>query len=141
MSDGREILENWFRRVWNEQDSSAIEEMFPSPSTASGLGEQDLQGPKDFQRFQSALCSLVLDLEITIDRLVEDGTWFAAECTLSGMSKNREPVSIQGSTFCKIENGKILESSNHWDFMDLWVQNGLLPENCFPQGLSGQKVV
>ena len=28
MSTSREVIETWFRRVWTEEDSSAIEELF-----------------------------------------------------------------------------------------------------------------
>ncbi|MCH7816990.1 MAG: ester cyclase [Proteobacteria bacterium] len=141
MNNGREVLETWFRRVWKEQDQTAIEDMFPSMGEATGLGKHALIGPEDFKQFQAALIDLIPNIEITIDKSIEEGPWISAMCTLSGNSKAGHAVSITGNATGRIENGKILEAYNHWDFMSLWGQLGLLPGDCFERGLRGEKVV
>ena len=141
MENLEEILETWFRRVWKERDQAAIDEMFPSLSEAAGLGKQVLIGPEDFKQFHISLCNLISDIEITIDKSMENGAWISALCTLQGNSMSGETVSITGNVTGRIENGKIMEAYNHWDFMGLWGQLGLLPNDSFERGLAGENVV
>ena len=142
MKEGRKLLQRWFQRVWQEEDQSAIYEMFPSSGEAKGLGAQSLLGPDDFKKFQTSLCSLLSEIDITIDMSVEEGSWISALCTLRAISKSDgSPVVITGTVFSRIEDGKIQEAYNHFDFMDLWSQLGYLPSGSFEKGLGGHKIV
>lgn len=139
---GRELLETWFRRVWKEEDVDAIDEMFPFPGEAKGLGAQSLIGPEDFKQFHGALCTLLSDIDICIDKCIEEGVWTSALCTLHATSKNDgSQVKITGTVFGRIEDGKIQEAYNHWDFLELWSQMGYLPSDSFEKGLKGQQVI
>jgi len=140
MSSNTEVLERWFRRVWTEKDLSAIDDMFPQPAKAAGLGEQDLIGPDDFKQFQMALCEQVSEIEITIDKCLEEQAWVSALCTFKGKAVCGKRISITGTVFALIENDKIIQGYNHWDFISLWEQLGLLPSNCFANCLAGTKV-
>ena len=51
MTTNREIIETWFRRVWNEEDTKAIDELFVVDGEVRGLGENSLIGPMDFKIF------------------------------------------------------------------------------------------
>jgi len=67
----REFIETWFRRVWRDEDQSAIDEIFPLPGKAEGLGQQTLVGPEDFKKFHTSLCGLLSDIDISIDKYIE----------------------------------------------------------------------
>ena len=139
MQTGLHILETWFRRVWTEQDQTAISEMLSNDGSVSGLGNQVLIGPEQFKQFHTAMCNLIFDIHISIDKYVETGVWFSALCSLQATTSKGERVVITGSIFARIEDGKICEAYNHWDYMTLWTQLGLLPCNCFEQCLYGHK--
>ena len=147
MSNGTEVFRTWFRRVWKENDLSAIDEMFPScPSigvgVAEGLGAQKLLGPDDFKVFQQALSGLISDIEISIDKSIDDGEWTSLLCVLCGKCKSTgKSVKMTGTVFGHVKDGKILHAYNHWDFMGLWSQMELLPEDCFTRCLQGKKIV
>lgn len=142
MSDKLTTFETWFQRVWVEEDPSAIDDLFPAPASASGLGPEALSGPDDFKGFQSAICGLVRDIKIDIDKVVEQDDWISLAFTFSGVAKkSAEPVKTTASLIARIEDGLIQECHNFFDFMTLWGQLDLLPKDSLEQGLSGQSVV
>lgn len=142
MREGRELLENWFKRVWREEDQSAIDELFPSTGKAEGLGQQTLVGPDDFKIFHNSICKLLSDIDISIDKYIEEGNWSSALCTMRAVSrKNGEAIAISGNVFVRFENGQIQEAYNNFDFINMWSQLGFLPADSFEQGLNGKKVV
>ena len=142
MKEGQEVLKNWFQRVWKEEDQDAIDEMLPSSGKASGLGSQSLVGPEEFKQFHHGLCCLLSDIDISIDKCIEQESWTSALCTFSATSKNDgSSVTITGTVFGRIEGGKIQEAYNHFDFLNLWCQLGYLPSDSFVKGMQGEKIV
>ena len=141
MKESQEVLKTWFHRVWTEEDQSAIDDIFPATGEARGLGAQSLVGPEDFKQFQSALCALVSDIHISIDKCIEEDGWTCALCTFSAVSRSDgSQITITGTVFGRIAGGKILEAYNHFDFLGLWCQLGYLPPNSFEKGLQGEKI-
>ena len=142
MSTSREVMETWFRRVWNEEDSNAIEELFIPDGHARGLGANVLIGPQGFKQFHTALCKLLSDFVITIDRSVESGEWISTVCTLRAKAqRSGAPIEFTGSVMVRIADGKLTEAYNHWDFLSLFCQLGLLPAGTFEKALGGEKVI
>ena len=141
MSERKKVLEGFLQRVWTEQDAAAIDELFVPSGRARGLGAHTLVGPEDFKVFHQSFSALIKDIDNTIDHFIEQGNWISALITVKGNSKERnQPVSFTGSVYCEINNGQIQQAYNHLDFMGLYAQLGLLPSDCFEQGLSGCKV-
>jgi SnoaL-like polyketide cyclase len=141
MTTKREIVETWFRRVWNEEDTKAIDELFVVDGEVRGLGENSLIGPRDFKIFHATLCAVISDIVITVDKSIEEKDWISAVCTLKANDrKTGAPVGMTGSVLIKIKNGQLVEAYNHWDFIGLFVGLGLLPSTAFEKGLSGEKI-
>ena len=142
MSESREVMATWFQRVWTKEDTTAIDEMFIPDGEARGLGANVLIGPEGFKQFHSALRGLLSDFAITIDKSIEEGDWIAAVCTLRAKSRGSDtPIEITGQLMVRIVDGKLTEADNHWDFLGLYCQLGLLPTNTFERALSGEKLV
>jgi SnoaL-like polyketide cyclase len=142
MSTCKEVLQTWFRRVWSEEDSAAIDELFVPDGEARGLGGHTLIGPEGFKQFHSALCAQLTDFVITIDKSLEVDDWISAICTLRARSRESQaPVEITGSVMIRIADGKLMEAYNHWDFIGMFAQLGLLPTTTFERALGGEKLV
>ena len=141
MKNGKEIIQTWFQRVWSEEDQLAIDEMYAG-GKIRGLGSQTVLGQEEFKQFHNALCALLSDIVITVDKCIEDDGWASALCTLNAKSKSSgDTVNISGNVWFRIEDGKIQEAYNHFDFIGLWGQLGYLPIDSFEQGLQGNKIV
>ena len=142
MSTSREVMETWFRRVWTEEDSTAIEELFVPDGQCRGLGANVLIGPQGFKQFHSALLGRLSNCAITIDKSIESEDWISAVCTLRAKSRQSgAPIEMSGSVMVRIADGKLTEAYNHWDFLGLFSQLGLLPKDAFERALGGQKII
>ena len=146
MNSKKEVLEKWFKRVWTEEDTAAIHEMFvpkKPDDQAYGLKKEDGLGPDDFVGFQQLVLALVKDVRITIDSYIEQGDVISAECTLTALNRksdSTEPVIMKGCVIGKIVDGKILSAGNHFDFLHFFEALGLLPEDTLEKCLTGNKV-
>lgn len=138
MSEKLEVLETWFRRVWEEEDESAIDEMFKPGAQAKGLGDKPLEGPEDFKMFHRNLLRLLCDVKLEVTESMESGDKLCAICIFRAKSRNGEnPLEMTGSVYVTISGGKITHAYNHFDFISLYEGLGLLPENTFASCLTG----
>jgi len=141
MTNVEETVRTWFRRVWEEEDASAIDEMMQHDSSSAGFGSQTLVGPEQFKQMHSAMCDLLSDTKVTFDKVMQQDDWISLLCTITAKSKDTgQTVTLTGSAWIRAGDGKILEGYDHFDFMGLWGQLGMLPPNSFEQGLAGQKI-
>lgn len=135
------FLTTWFDRVWTQQDTSAVAEMYVADGTAHGLGGQALLGPEEFLGFHRAMLELVDNVRLELLHVVEDEEWFSyigvfrATCRKTGRD-----VSMQGGAMCRMQNGQMTEAYNTWDFLHLFADLGLAPEDAFERGLSGRSI-
>jgi len=139
--DKREFLEIWYRRVWEEEDLSAISEMFQPDTLARGLVDGAHVGPEEFEAFAGAMLQLVGNAKICIERFIEQGDWLAAVVSIKAEDRNTaKPVAITGQTFAKVIDGVLVESYNHLDSIGFYEQLGLMPENSFEICLMGETI-
>ncbi|MEM7303699.1 MAG: ester cyclase [Pseudomonadota bacterium] len=149
MTNKMEVAETWYRRVWKEQDESAIDELFVPRGSAKGLGsyerlgpeefaDHEIIGPDGFKDFHRAMMNLVTDTEINVTMTMEKDDWLAQLCVFKGIRKDTgEAVQMTGTVFAKIIDGKIVEAYNHFDFLSFFEQLGSLAPDTFAFCLSG----
>lgn len=138
----RQVLEEWFERVWAQEDSAAIDALFVPDGTAKGLGGEPIVGPEGFKAFHQALCAQLADIVFEIENSMEQGDWISALCTMRATAKcSQKNVIITGNVWIKVSNGLITEAYNHFDFLGLWTQLDLLPSDSFEKCLGGQKAM
>ncbi|MEO0752811.1 MAG: nuclear transport factor 2 family protein [Pseudomonadota bacterium] len=136
----KEFLEEWFKRVWIEEDEAAIAELLQPKSQLEGLREIPQVGPEEFTPFVKALLAQVKVKQVTIKRCLEDDSWISAllaltlECRTSGTT-----IHHTGQVMARIEDGKIVEGYNHFDFISLYEGLGLLPKTTLALCLQGQR--
>ncbi|MEX0283618.1 MAG: ester cyclase [Paracoccaceae bacterium] len=139
--DKLEVAKTWYRRVYAEEDLSAIDDMLEPRTDAKGLGGQPLLGPEDFKGFVQGMLALLSDIDISIDKSMEEGDWLASVITISARCRNTgKPITVPGQVMAKVEDGKITEAHNAVDFLSMFSQLGLLPEDAFATCFSGTRV-
>jgi hypothetical protein len=141
MTTHTEVLEKWSRRVWKEADESAIDEMFGPEGEARGLGAQIRIGPEGFKEFHRHFLAMMQDFDVKIDRSMESGIWLSALCMLHAKKRGTdEPVQMSGTVYARLIDGQIVEAYNHFDFMGLYQQLGLLPDGLFERCFCGERI-
>lgn len=125
----------WFEKVWNERDESAIDRMLNAKTQIDGIGVKDatsLSGPEEFKVFHRAFLSGLPDLKVTITKTVEEGDWvcvrFVCDATHTGPGLGMPPtgrkVSFSSIAMGRVENGQWVEGWNLVDFISLNQQIG-----------------
>jgi steroid delta-isomerase-like uncharacterized protein len=135
--ENKAVLRRWFDEVWNNGRAEAIEELFDENGIAHGLSDDSsnpIRGPRDFRPFYEAFRQGFPNLKVVIEDMVAEGDKVAARCSVRGSHEGdflgraatQSPVEITGITIVRIDNGKIVEAWNNFDFMTLYKQVGHL---------------
>jgi len=135
--ENKALLRRWFDEVWNNGRADAINEMFDEDGIAHGLSDDaanPIRGPRDFRPFHAVFREAFPNMEIVIEDMVAEGDKVAARCSVRakheggfmGRAATQAPVDFNGMTIVRIDNGKIVEAWNNFDFMTLHKQVGLL---------------
>lgn len=137
----RQILEEWYRRVWVEGDLDAIDEMFSPDTQAAGLLPEMQMGPDDFRELVPMFLNMVETPSVSLDKFMEDSDWASAlySMRVTDASSGR-PVIGTGQLFARFKGDKIVETYNSFDFMSFFEQIGLLPEQSMALCLTGHRL-
>ena len=141
MSDENQtFLHRWFEEVWNLRREESIDEMFAADGIAHGLKDaegRDVRGCENFKTLQRAFLAAFPDLRITVEDTVTEGDKIAARCTVRathageglGLAPTNREIEFTGLTIVRLENGKIAEAWNEFDFMKMYAEVGALNLN------------
>lgn len=130
-----DFAHEWFKKVWNERDESAIDRMLNPAGGVDGLHLRDatsLRGPAEFKVFHRAFLAAIPDMHITVEKAIEQGDWlsvrFVCEGTHTGdglgVPPSNKRVRFSAIAFGRIENGQWVEGWNCVDFLSLNHQIG-----------------
>jgi steroid delta-isomerase-like uncharacterized protein len=133
--ENKEIVRRWFEEVWNKGRADAIDEMFDENGIAHGLSADPanpIKGPTDFKPFHTVFRDAFPNMVIGIEDMVAEGDKVAARCSVRGKHEGhfmgreatQSPVEFSGMTIVRIENGKIIEAWNNFDFLTMNKQLG-----------------
>ena len=128
--ENKELLRRWFEEVWNKGRADAIVEMFDENGIAHGLSDdptKPIKGPTDFTPFHTTFRAAFPNMIINVDDMVAEGDKVAARCSVRGKHEGdfmgraatQSPVEFTGMTILRIDNGKIVEAWNNFDFMTM----------------------
>lgn len=137
----RELLEAFYQRVWIGGDTALATEMFATQGKAEGMVTGMAMGGVDFGTIVEAFMALLEEPTYRIDRTVEEGDWLSALVTVEAhAASDGRPVSFNGQIMLRYTDGKVAEAYNHFDYVTLFEQLGLLPQDALVMFLSGAAV-
>lgn len=138
----REMLFDWFRRVWIEGDLSAIDDYFDAgDSIASGILTDARVGAEDYRALVPALRAHLRGIDGSMNRVFVQDDWLCAQYTLRALSAHTSNrIEASGLLMMRVEAGKVREAYNNFDFLALFEQLGLLPRDSLMLLLSGEKL-
>ena len=135
--ENKALVQRWFDEVWNKGRADAIDEMLDEDGIVHGLSDDPsnpIIGPRDFRPFHTLFRDAFPNMMIVVEDMVAEGDKVAARCSVRakhegdflGRAATQSPVQFTGIAIVRIENGKIVEAWNNFDFMTLHKQVGLL---------------
>jgi steroid delta-isomerase-like uncharacterized protein len=120
------LMEDWFEKVWNQQNSAAIDAMFSADGRSHGFPQADsvLVGPEEFKAIHRNFCGAFPDLLVTVEDSIAEGDkvvtrWTATMTHLGdslGIKATKKEVVLHGCTIAIVKDGMISEG---WNFMDM----------------------
>lgn len=123
----------WYNEVWNNENETAIDEMFHPQGKAYGLNAEPLVGPEQFKPFYRMFKEKFSNIKINVDKTLADGDYVITMCTVKATYRpTGKPVEFGGVAIGKIVDGKLIEGWNYFDFLGLNLQTG----NIKPEQLS-----
>ncbi|MEZ5426304.1 MAG: ester cyclase [Pyrinomonadaceae bacterium] len=131
------FLHRWFEEVWNRGSQDAIDEMVATDVRIQGLTDvegNDVRGIDNFKLFHENFRNAFPDLRVTVEDVLCDGDKMAARCRIIqthtgdglGISPTNAPIEFSGMCIVRLENGKIAEAWNNFDFLSMYQQMGLI---------------
>lgn len=135
--ENKQLVRRWFEEVWNKGRVDAIDEMFDENGIAHGLADdpsQPIKGPREFRPFHTLFRDAFPNMMIVVEDTIAEGDKVAARCSVRakhegefmGRAASQSPVEFTGIAIIRIDNGKIVEAWNNFDFMRLHKQVGLI---------------
>jgi predicted ester cyclase len=127
------FIHRWFEEVWNNQNEAAVDEMLAADGVGYGLSEPDgspIVGPESFKRFHRAFVSAYPDLKVTVVDTIVEGDKIAARFNVTGthsgegigLVPTNKGVEFTGIAIVRVQDGKIVEAWNEFDFMKMYTQ-------------------
>ena len=130
------LMRRWFEEVWNQGRSEAIDELLADDVVIHGLVDaagNPVHGAEAFREFHRQFRGAFPNMHITVEDVIAEGDRAVARCDVRGQHSGdhlgfkatNAPVQFGGIAIVRIENGKIAEAWNQFDFMEMNKQLGL----------------
>jgi|SRR5215213_4832199 len=134
------FMHRWFEEVWNKQCEEAIDEMCTEDVVANGLTDAEgntIRGIEAYKTLFRAFVSAYPKIKITVEDTISEGDKIAARCRVTGthtgeglgLTPTNQPLEFTGIAMVRLEDGKIAEAWNEFDFMKMYSQLGALSLN------------
>ncbi len=147
MKKKKEILDNWFEKVWVNEKESIIREMFvpiDKDDKSYGLISQEGMDPEAYLNFHRTILKLINIKSFKIITSAEKDNILHTECLMKFSNRKLDDEKIftlEGCVIAKIINGKIISADNYFDFMQFFSQLGQLPSDTVDRCLNGENLV
>ena len=114
----------WMQEVWNQGREEAIDEMMDANAVVHGIEEIKENGTEAFKQFFRNFRIQFPQIHLEVEDAVAQDDYETSRCIVDATAANGQKVHFTGMTFCRIQNGKITESWNNFDFLTMYQQLG-----------------
>ena len=120
------LVFRWFEEVWNKGRESAIDEMLHPNIIAHGIGDNNkIEGKENFKEFYRAFNDQFENIHVEVKETISEQDLEVALCRVTATHRpTKNKVDFTGMAMVKINNGKITEGWNNFDFLSMNLQVG-----------------
>ena len=117
----------WFQEVWNNGRESAISELMADQTIIHGISDAgaDVKGFESFKKFHQSFHNDFSNIHVDVEEVLTQEDFESAHCTVTAKhTKSGNDVKFGGIVMARIDDGKIVESWNYFDFLTMYKQIG-----------------
>ena len=115
----------WFAEVWNQGMENSIDELLAPEAVVHGIEGLSAPGPAGFKVFYHSFLNDFANVHVDVEDVVSEGGYESSRCNVSAMHKaSGQTVNFTGQTTIKVNDGKITEAWNNFDFLSMHQQLG-----------------
>jgi predicted ester cyclase len=137
------VVRQWFTEVWDEGREDAIDRLAVPDLVVHGLGgpgAPPVRGAVEFKNVFHTFREALGDLEIAVERTVTEGDTCAAYCRVKGRhvghalggAPTHRPIEFTGIVMCVVNDGRLVEGWNCFDFLSMYQQIGWIKNPPMP---------
>lgn len=135
-----EIQASFFEKVWAEKNIDAVFDHFDG--LAGGLGAAEALDPVGYIEFYNAINSVISEAKWEIVGWHQGSERLHLDLLLRARARRKDKAIFwRGSGWARYHQGKIVEATNYLDFMDLFQQLEMMPEEAVEVGLAGEEIL
>ena len=134
------VLQKWFRRVWDQGDVAAIEELAAPDVLSHGL-LGDIRGRDAWrQRFYEPMRAMFSDVKVEVldEVTTGDKTFAKLKARVTARAMPSKPLVLEGSCMLRCQDGRIVEGWDSWKFHSLLEALRFLPLGALERALLKQ---
>lgn len=141
MTSKHEILDNFYKQVWERGNFDVIEDYFDLTTSKNRLINDAGIEPNEIREWVGIIRSYVTDIKVEIIKSIEEGEWISAYLQIDCIRlDNGAPVHVYQQIMLRFLDGRKIESYPQFDFLRFFEQIGQLPENTHELLLGGTKL-
>jgi predicted ester cyclase len=134
----KEMERRMVEEAINKGTMSVVDEGLTPDFVYHGPGGREVKGIEAYKQFLSGLRSAYPDIHVKIEDILAENDLVATRtlCTFTAKGKDGKEdkhVAMAGSILDRISNGKIAETWELYDRLDMFQQMGLVPDGTHPQ--------
>lgn len=134
------VLNEFYARVWEQADVSAVPQFFGTSSQPLKVPTRPVE-PEEIAEWMYILHQRVRDIKVRPVTHIEDDPWVSAVYEVSCVSQDDGvPVTVYSHVMTRFENGLIVESYPHFDFLRFFEQLGQLPPDSYALLMGGHSL-
>ncbi|MFC5408081.1 ester cyclase [Larkinella bovis] len=120
------VLYRWFNDVWNQDDENAIDRLLAADARAYGILREDQpRGPEGFKGFFREFRSQFHGIHVEVEDVIsQDGVESARMTVTATHTETGKQVIFPGISMAYIQDGKIAQAWNSYDFLSMYQQLG-----------------
>jgi len=120
-----DIMHRWFDRIWNQSDTSALDEYFALDGVIEGIAPEPVVGPDAFRAFHKQFTEAIANMHIDVGDIIEQDNKVAGHFTVTGVHKvTGKSVTFTSHFFGHGKDGKLVWAVNDVDYLGLLTQIG-----------------
>jgi predicted SnoaL-like aldol condensation-catalyzing enzyme len=110
----------------NRGNMGVVEACLSADFVYHGPGGAEIKGTEGYKKFLTELRTWYPDINVTIETIIAEGDMVATR-NFSTFSFKGKLIKLAGSIMDRFEDGKIAETWEHYDRLDLYRQIGIEP--------------